>query len=159
MPTEGASAETPSRSLADRITTASGDPISTTTISTVTSNATSKGDVPTVEEVKPTSWAEEVASPVAPAPAPEMKGTDEKKEDATAEKVPDAQLDGAGLTQGGSDLREPDYSVDVKLSDMQADPNNPLYSMKSFEQLGLYVAEFLSLVCGRTGQELTGGGE
>lgn len=38
---------------------------------------------------------------------------------------------------GDSDLNEPDYSVEVKLSDLQADPNNPLYSIKSFEDLGL----------------------
>ncbi|OQD77631.1 hypothetical protein PENDEC_c002G07069 [Penicillium decumbens] len=38
---------------------------------------------------------------------------------------------------GESELQEPDYSVEVKLSDLQADPNNPLYSVKSFEDLGL----------------------
>jgi ATP-dependent RNA helicase DDX19/DBP5 len=36
-----------------------------------------------------------------------------------------------------SDLHEPDYNVEVKLSDLQADPNNPLFSIKSFEDLGL----------------------
>ncbi|OQE28325.1 hypothetical protein PENSTE_c003G02894 [Penicillium steckii] len=56
---------------------------------------------------------------------------------------PDAQPaatgedDGAGATLHGSELNEPDYSVEVKLSDLQADPNNPLFSVKSFEQLGL----------------------
>jgi ATP-dependent RNA helicase DDX19/DBP5 len=40
-------------------------------------------------------------------------------------------------------LREPDYNVEVKLSDIQADPNNPLYSVKSFEELGgLYVSSY-----------------
>ena len=29
------------------------------------------------------------------------------------------------------------YEVDVKLLDLQADPNSPLYSVKSFEELGL----------------------
>src|SRR5262249_53711285 len=38
---------------------------------------------------------------------------------------------------GGSALHEPDYEVQVKLADMQADPNNPLYSAKSFEELNL----------------------
>lgn len=38
---------------------------------------------------------------------------------------------------GNADLQEPDYSVEVKLSDLQADPNNPLFSVKSFEDLGL----------------------
>jgi len=30
------------------------------------------------------------------------------------------------------------YEVAVKLQDLQADPNSPLYSVKSFEELGLY---------------------
>lgn len=29
------------------------------------------------------------------------------------------------------------HSVQVKLADQQADPNSPLYSVKSFDQLGL----------------------
>jgi ATP-dependent RNA helicase DDX19/DBP5 len=29
------------------------------------------------------------------------------------------------------------YEVAVKLQDMQADPNSPLYSVKSFDELGL----------------------
>ncbi|KAJ5683479.1 hypothetical protein N7462_006644 [Penicillium macrosclerotiorum] len=45
--------------------------------------------------------------------------------------------DGAGTELYGSELQEPDYTVEVKLSDLQADPNNPLFSVKSFEQLGL----------------------
>ena len=36
-----------------------------------------------------------------------------------------------------SRLREPQYDVEVKLHDLQEDPNSPLYSVKSFEQLGL----------------------
>jgi hypothetical protein len=47
------------------------------------------------------------------------------------------QTDGATHIGGGSNLQEPDYTVDVKLSDMQADPDNPLYSIKTFEELGL----------------------
>lgn len=46
--------------------------------------------------------------------------------------------DGAsGPAQGSVDLEEPDYTVEVKLSDLQADPNNPLFSIKTFEDLGL----------------------
>jgi ATP-dependent RNA helicase DDX19/DBP5 len=30
------------------------------------------------------------------------------------------------------------YEVAVKLQDLQADPNSPLYSVKAFEELGLY---------------------
>ncbi|KAF1951211.1 putative ATP dependent RNA helicase [Byssothecium circinans] len=48
-----------------------------------------------------------------------------------------AQMDGAGEPGNGSSLAEKDYKVEVKLSDMQADPNNPLFSAKSFEELKL----------------------
>ena len=36
-----------------------------------------------------------------------------------------------------SGLVENDYEVEVKLADQQADPNSPLYSVKSFKELGL----------------------
>ncbi|GFF33078.1 ATP-dependent RNA helicase dbp5 [Aspergillus udagawae] len=51
--------------------------------------------------------------------------------------TPGDQTDGAPAELGGSDLHEPEYNVEVKLSDLQADPNNPLYSVKKFEDLGL----------------------
>lgn len=35
------------------------------------------------------------------------------------------------------ELVDPEYDVEVKLADQQADPNSPLYSAKSFEALGL----------------------
>lgn len=53
-----------------------------------------------------------------------------------------ANKDGASELLGGSNLQEPEYDVEVKLSDLQADPNNPLFSVKSFEDLGLYVSKF-----------------
>lgn len=45
--------------------------------------------------------------------------------------------------QNGSNLQEPEYDVEVKLSDLQDDPNNPLYSVKNFSDLGLWVTVFL----------------
>lgn len=51
--------------------------------------------------------------------------------------VGNSQADGASTTMGGSGLREPEYDVEIKLADMQADPNNPLYSVKSFQELNL----------------------
>jgi len=49
-----------------------------------------------------------------------------------------AQIDGASEpVNGNTGVIEPSYDVDVKLSDMQANPNDPLYSVKSFEELGL----------------------
>ncbi|EAS34824.3 ATP-dependent RNA helicase DBP5 [Coccidioides immitis RS] len=47
------------------------------------------------------------------------------------------QVDGASEDQRGSELQDSEFDVNVKLSDLQADPNNPLYSIKSFEELGL----------------------
>lgn len=37
----------------------------------------------------------------------------------------------------GSALLEPEFDVNVKLNDLQADPNNPLYSVKNFADLNL----------------------
>ncbi|KAF2028784.1 P-loop containing nucleoside triphosphate hydrolase protein [Setomelanomma holmii] len=51
--------------------------------------------------------------------------------------VAQAQVDGGGEVANGSPLAETEYKVEVKLADMQADPNNPLYSAKSFEELKL----------------------
>jgi ATP-dependent RNA helicase DDX19/DBP5 len=62
-----------------------------------------------------------------PAPAKEP-------EESTVAK---AQVDGSGEPANGSPLAEVEYKVEVKLADMQADPNNPLYSVKSFEELTL----------------------
>ena len=46
-----------------------------------------------------------------------------------------APMDGAVAEQGGSsEMREPEYDVEVKL----IDENSPLYSVKSFDELGLY---------------------
>jgi hypothetical protein len=40
--------------------------------------------------------------------------------------------------KGDTNLIQNKYEVAVKLQDLQADPNSPLYSVKSFEELGLY---------------------
>ncbi|KAL2844724.1 P-loop containing nucleoside triphosphate hydrolase protein [Aspergillus pseudoustus] len=63
---------------------------------------------------------------------------DETKPAENTETATDnGQTDGAAGQMGGSDLHEPEYTVEVKLSDLQADPNNPLFSVKNFEDLGL----------------------
>ncbi|KAI9678040.1 MAG: RNA helicase required for poly(A+) mRNA export [Caeruleum heppii] len=88
-----------------------------------------------------TSWADEVASPVTAEPKPvEMQPKSVETPATTGPAVEKSQADGAGELMGGSqlsDLKEPEFDVEVKLSDIQADPNNPLYSVKSFEELGL----------------------
>lgn len=49
-----------------------------------------------------------------------------------------AQTDGASEAYGGeAGVVEPSYDVEIKLADIQANPNDPLYSIKSFEELGL----------------------
>lgn len=46
----------------------------------------------------------------------------------------DGQMDGSTIEQGGADqMVEPEYDVEVKL----IDEASPLYSVKSFEELGL----------------------
>ncbi|KAI9697778.1 MAG: RNA helicase required for poly(A+) mRNA export [Candelina mexicana] len=79
------------------------------------------------------SWADEVSSPVAANPDPVSAA----QEALSKSSLEDSQTDGGGEAQRGGSLHEPDYTVEVKLSDIQADPNNPLYSVKSFDELGL----------------------
>jgi len=38
----------------------------------------------------------------------------------------------------GTNLVQNRFEAAVKLRDLQADPNSPLYSVKTFEELGLY---------------------
>lgn len=83
---------------------------------------------PVNDNSKIESWADEMATPV-------QSDAREQKND-----LPKAQVDGSSEAQNGSaGTFEPTYDVEVKLSDVQADPNNPLYSTTSFEdeQLGL----------------------
>jgi ATP-dependent RNA helicase DDX19/DBP5 len=74
-------------------------------------------------------------APVAEAAAPSL--ADRITKDEAPEAPPAAQVDGAGEIKNGSGLEEPEFDVEVKLNDLQADPNNPLFSVKSFEELGL----------------------
>ncbi|KAI9643846.1 RNA helicase required for poly(A+) mRNA export [Ciborinia camelliae] len=70
-----------------------------------------------------TSWADEVASTTA-----------EKIEESSLEQ---AQVDGATEPLGGGILQDGKYEVEVKLSDIQGDQTSPLYSVETFEQLGI----------------------
>ena len=88
-------------------------------------------------------WADEVTTPVQETPKkPDTTSDTPSKSQANgAGDAPSdmaAQTDGATTWMGGSSgLDEPEFDVNVKLADLQADPNNPLYSVKSFEQLNL----------------------
>ena len=85
------------------------------------------------------SWADETTNAAAASAAPsDVKAKAERD----MSQMDSAQTDGAGAAMGGSSgIVEPHYDVDVKLSDLQADPNDPLFSAKSFEELGLCVAK------------------
>ncbi|KAK0524156.1 RNA helicase required for poly(A+) mRNA export [Tilletia horrida] len=69
------------------------------------------------------------------------KGSDDAGKDTPAEKKADgAEAAGEEKVEGRkpTELRESSYDVTVTLADQQADPNSPLFSAKSFEQLGLH---------------------
>lgn len=77
------------------------------------------------------SWAddEDDTTPAVPA--------SEKKVEVEEPKTDAPETDGANAFLNGSGLDEPEFDVNVKLADLQEDPNNPLYSAKSFEELKL----------------------
>ncbi len=131
-PTEPDTSANLSKSFADRLTFP--------TDSTKTTNGTN----PNASSFTPTgkfSWADEVTTPT--------QESEEKVEDTStpsksqAAKTDDgsldmAQTDGSTTFTGGSGgLEEPEFDVNVKLADLQEDPNNPLYSAKSFSDLQL----------------------
>ncbi|TVY84044.1 ATP-dependent RNA helicase dbp5 [Lachnellula suecica] len=73
-----------------------------------------------------TRWADEVASPTGPVAPKESESSLEA-----------AQMDGQVEPLNGSGLQDGQYEVEVKLSDIQGDENSPLFSVNSFEQLGI----------------------
>lgn len=62
----------------------------------------------------------------------ENKVSDEQNSEPT--KEPETKTE---TENNDSNLISSSYEVQVKLADLQADPNSPLYSVKSFEELGL----------------------
>ncbi|KAG0001990.1 RNA helicase required for poly(A+) mRNA export [Entomortierella chlamydospora] len=61
-----------------------------------------------------------------------------KLEDLTTQNEADGAEEILTAEERATDLLESSYSVVVKLADQQADANSPLYSAKSFEDLGLH---------------------
>ena len=127
-------------SLEDRITMPdTQETLSTATKEETTKPTSSEGMNATAPSFVPGqlgSWADDVNSPrdANPPAADPAKGQE------TEADLAEAQTDGAGQAGNGTaGIYEPSYDVDVKLNDIQADPNNPLYSVKSFEQLDLLV--------------------
>lgn len=72
-----------------------------------------------------------------PTAAPAAEGTSAEQAPADDSSVAQAQVDGSGPPGNGSNMVETEFNVEVKLADMQADPNNPLFSAKTFEELKL----------------------
>ncbi|KAG0023074.1 RNA helicase required for poly(A+) mRNA export [Entomortierella chlamydospora] len=69
-------------------------------------------------------------------PAPPVLSS--KLEDLTTQNEADGAEEILTAEERATDLLESSYSVVVKLADQQADANSPLYSAKSFEDLGLH---------------------
>lgn len=139
-----ADAKSTGSSLADRLTKADGSKFESPKI-TLEIDTTEATDRKSTAE--PSSWADEVDTPVKadpdPVPPPTVPQEDSSPSKPTTQpeesSLAKAQFDGATEFQAGSAnfLDEPSYDVDIKLSDVQADPNNPLYSLKRFEDLGV----------------------
>lgn len=81
------------------------------------------------------NWADEVETPT----ADKKEATESQPDAVEGGNLEENQKDGATTWLMGSQLDEPEFDVNVKLADLQEDPNNPLYSAKSFEDLNLYV--------------------
>lgn len=74
---------------------------------------------------KPDGTPAEAADAAAAAPA------------ADAPPAEDQQVDGTVEQLGGSGLQEPDYEVEVSLSDLQDNKATPFYSASTWQDLGL----------------------
>ena len=82
------------------------------------------------------SWADDVETPVVEK-AQEKKDDSASKSEAKGTSLEENQKDGATTWMMGSELDEPEFDVNVTLADLQDDPNNPLYSAKTFQELNL----------------------
>ena len=124
-------------SLADRITKPESSQGNRDTAEESSSTPTNDAVSPPSEAPKPnSSWADEAeddaveTTPVTPA----VKANAEND----MSSLTGPQTDGSSEVLGGEiGVIEPSYEVEIKLADIQANPNDPLYSIKSFEQLGL----------------------
>ena len=128
----GAASKTPS--LEDRITMPEHKDIPTLANVGVSADPKTTSGMKTTASGHITSWADEVDSPA----DTQNASVDELTSKTNEIDLSTSQMDGATEAQNGSpQIYEPTYDVNVKLSDVQADPNNPLYSIKSFDELGL----------------------
>lgn len=78
--------------------------------------------------------ASRITNPNSESPAPEAP-------DETS-AFADAQVDGNVEPLNGSGLAEPDYEVEISLSDLQANEATPFHSAATWEDAGLYVKRY-----------------
>lgn len=125
------------KSFADRLTFPDSKGKPNPTASTFTPGKFSWADeaeTPTEEKLE----TQTPSQPPAQTPAPASSAPKAQTDYAANGSLETAQKDGATTWTGGSGgLDEPEFDVNVKLADLQDDPNNPLYSIKSFETLEL----------------------
>jgi ATP-dependent RNA helicase DDX19/DBP5 len=82
------------------------------------------------EPAKKVDWAESV----------EADEADENKQQAEAEAgagAAEAQVDGAVEELSGSGLQEPEWDVEVSLSELQANETTPFHSATQWQDMGL----------------------
>lgn len=88
-------------------------------------------DAKPAQPEKKIDWADDTPSDDEGAPGGDAAAAPKSEKSTGAE--PEAEPRAAE-----SNLAESSYDVQVTLADQQADPNSPLYSAKSFDQLGLH---------------------
>jgi len=76
-----------------------------------------------------------LADRISSADAPNEKKEEEEKDKTNGTSKPEEK--DVDKEEKDTNLIQNKYEVAVKLQDLQADPNSPLYSVKSFEELGL----------------------
>lgn len=82
------------------------------------------------------NWADDVETPVVEK-AQDNNGDSASKTGAKDSTLEENQKDGATTWMMGSELDEPEFDVNVTLADLQDNPDNPLYSAKTFQELNL----------------------
>jgi hypothetical protein len=91
----------------------------------VPSLASRMGPIPGVDDAPKPAAADDTPKPAAADDTPKPAAADDEHTE---------------LDKETGTLLESQYEVAVKLADMQGDPNSPLYSVKRFEDLGMYVS-------------------
>lgn len=102
-------------------------------LSKLSINSDSKQDKPANAEPEASKKEEQKQDSVSDAKESKEPEDKEKKEE-TSESKDSTE---SKPVEEENNLVQNEYEVEVKLSDQQADPNSPLYSAKSFQELGL----------------------